>query len=108
MPGDFAGAAVTLSRHGILASDHLLRPAVSAAVLEKLHLVTHAIEVPVNHERLMANATRDAVLMPRRFPAVVRTGHKDQRRTREGIAESCPLGHRGSPSSGSAVFGSAK
>src|ERR1019366_599709 len=52
------------------AADHL-RPAVSAVVLGKLHLIVHAIGVPVNPERGVADATRNAVFIPSGLSRVV-------------------------------------
>jgi hypothetical protein len=63
------------------APDHL-RPAVSAVALGGLHsLAIHAKGVPVNPERRVADAARDAVLIPSGFSVVVQARNEHQRGT---------------------------
>ena len=63
------------------------------------------MEVPVNHEWLMANTACDAELVPDRFCAVVMAGHNMSAGRLGRIDESCPLGQRTLPTQGSAVSG---
>jgi hypothetical protein len=69
-----------------------LRPAVSAVVLGKLHLLAHAIGVPVNPERCVADAAREAVLIPSGLGAVVPACDEHQRGTSRGDRGVMPIG----------------
>ena len=78
----FAIATVILINHRSCsprcpATDHL-RPAVSAVVLWADCFAIHAKRVPVNPERLMADAARNAVLIPSGLRVVVMTRHEHQ------------------------------